>query len=122
MAARPLTPLMLAVLQAVADDETAAAAHAIEYDHFNSWAGAAPNSIGRRVNRTLGLEPPRRLGNGAVSGSWSGSQADCQRVLGPLGALVRRELLYRIIDRSHGYAASRYYLSGEGRAALAAAC
>lgn len=103
--ARVMTPRSLAVLRAIARLEDAG-------------RRATANPIAREAAREDAaiLDRARRLGNGAVKGSWSGSMADCQRILGSLGALRREGLIRPVYERGR---ATRYAVTPEGRNAAA---
>lgn len=68
------------------------------------------------VARRLGVEPARRLGNGAVQGSWSGYMAPALRISPRLLALQRQGLL----GFFYGHRSRReYVLTQAGRTWLA---
>lgn len=68
--------------------------------------GATANIIAR----ALGIVPARRLGNGAVRGSWSGSMAPGLRLSPRLSAMARRGLLTELWDHEN----YRYLYSAKG--------
>lgn len=76
------------------------------------------NSIAREAAKDdpAILEPVRRHGNGAVAKSWSGTAADCHRILGSLGALRKAGYIAPVYET--GYA-TFYVVTDEGEAALA---
>lgn len=75
------------------------------------------NAIAREASKddaTI-LVPVRRHGNGAVKGSWSGTAADCHRILGSLGALRRAGLIAPVYEIGR---ATFYTITDEGDEAL----
>jgi hypothetical protein len=70
----------------------------------------------------LGIIGMRRLGNGAVKGSWSGGMSPALRVAPRLLSLKKRGLVYRHSNRGeNGYLRVFYALTLAGRAEIEAA-
>lgn len=95
------------------DDEVLAAVdHLVENDRRHRY-GASANAIAGK----LGVQGARRLGNGAMKGSWSGTMSASLRISPRLRALVKRGLLdthYNNEDYRN-----EYTLTEAGRARLA---
>lgn len=67
----------------------------------------------QRIAWRLGVVPARRLGNGAVKGSWSGTMAPALRLTPRLTSLHRRGRVRRTID-TRTRDRWRYYVREEG--------
>lgn len=66
---------------------------------YYRWPGATANNVAYQLR----IQPARRLGNGAVKGSWSGTMSAATRIAPRLRSLARRGLLDAIHDPDGGY-------------------
>lgn len=69
-----------------------------------------------RVAWKLGVEPARRLGNGAVKGSWSGYMSPALRVVPILRAMAKDGLVDVLYDPASHRTRNVYRLTAAGRA------
>lgn len=67
-----------------------------------------------RIALQMGLENDvRRLGNGTGKGAWSGFMNPAQRIIFPLNALRKRDLIY-LARRPDGQSGTAYGLTRKG--------
>lgn len=80
------------------DDEILDALEDLEFEQARSLVyryGVTTNRLAQR----LGVDGARRLGNGAVKGSWSGRMSGSLRLAPRLRSMAQRGLLRREYDR-----------------------
>jgi hypothetical protein len=95
---RDLSPLptdeeIVAAVKSLSDDKRAMTARS---GYWRDTAATA-NEIARRA----GVQAARRLGNGAMKGSWSGTMSPSLRISPRLRAMARRGLLVEHYDHEN---------------------
>jgi predicted NodU family carbamoyl transferase len=102
MSTKPLSPLMVAVLEAIRADESEAQADASKFKRPCLWNGANRETVERRVGEQLGLDPGDRSGT--------------------IAALLKKNMICEIIGRDEfGKQQPQYLLTVHGRREVMAA-